>query len=364
MKLSKRPLIGILRPGSIINMTLLGLYTWLFIIFLGALLITGVIRNYSLKYSIIDIPNERSSHTHPTPRGGGLSIPVLVLITVLFLHYLQLIPFEYTLALAGGGFLVAGIGWLDDHYNLSPVWRAASYFIASIWAIFWLGGLETISIGNYLVSAKIVISFIIIIFIVWLTNLYNFMDGTDGLAASEAISVGLFSGILFLQIQETGLAIICFSIVATAAGFLYWNWAPAKIFMGDVGSCFIGFTFGVLALIGEKTGSLPVMIWIILLSVFICDATFTLIKRIVRREKWYLAHRSHSYQKLVQMNVSHSKLATAVLGLNLLVTWPGAYIAYHWKQYALYIFLLIILLMYLIWIVIQIYYDKKMVGKN
>lgn len=326
-------------------------------------MITGVIRNYSLKYSIIDIPNERSSHTNPTPRGGGLSISVLVMLTVLLLYYLKLIPFEYVLALAGGGLLVTSVGWLDDHYDLSPLWRVSIYFIASGWALFWLGGLDTISFGNYLLSANTVIYFIIIIFIVWLTNLYNFMDGTDGLAASEAISVGLFSGIIFLQIQEKGLAIICFSIAATAAGFLYWNWAPAKIFMGDVGSCFTGFIFGVLALIGEKTGSLPLMIWIILLSVFICDATFTLIKRIVRREKWYLAHRSHSYQKLVQMNVSHSKLATAVLGLNLLITWPGAYIAYQWKQYALYVFLLIILLMYLIWIVIQIYHDKKMVGK-
>lgn len=344
------------------TLTATGLY--LVFVFIGSLLLTGLIRRYSIARAIVDIPNERSSHSRPTPRGGGLSITLFVLLTILVAYYLQLIPFSFMLALAGGGFLVAVIGWLDDHYDLPAGWRAAGYLAAAVWALYWVGDMGAIVPGGITVPANLLVSLIIVLALAWLTNLYNFMDGTDALAASEAITVGIFAGMLFLLAGERGLALISFAIATAAAGFLFWNRPPAKIFMGDVGSCCIGFLFGVLAILGEQTATVPVTVWIILLAVFICDATFTLLMRLIRREAWYRAHRSHAYQRIVQLGISHGRLAAMVAVLNLLVIWPFAWAAYRWHQASIYLTLIVISLMFLLWAGIQGHYYRRKMGQT
>lgn len=339
-------------------MTLYVLLGFLVIILILSILVTGFVRRYSLQHSLIDFPNERSSHSRPTPRGGGLSITISVLITVILLYVLQSVDFKYMLALAGGGLFVSTIGWLDDHKNLSASWKVISYLIASAWGIYWLGGLETIKLGNINLSLPFFGSLLAVFGLTWLTNLYNFMDGTDALAAVQAICTGIFTGILFLKSGHQELTVICFVIATASCGFLFWNWPPAKIFMGDVGSCLIGFSFGLLAIIGEKSDTLPVLVWFILLSVFICDATLTLLMRILRGEKWYSAHRIHAYQRLVQMGVSHENLAMGVLGINVMILWPTAYIAYSWEKLSCVIASIVLLLMCLVWGVIQLRYNR------
>jgi len=324
--------------------------------FFFALIITGLIRKYSIKNALIDVPNERSSHSIPTPRGGGLSIALSFLLVIGLLFLGGWIPTDIALALGIGGLIVAIIGWVDDHRHLPALWRTISYIIAAGWAVYCLGGLERIQLGPQALSLGYIGTFLAIFWIVWLTNLYNFMDGTDGLAGGEAICVSLFSGIVFWSTGETGLAIVCFVILMSTCGFLYWNWSPAKIFMGDVGSCLLGFVFGVLSIMGEKTGTITLAVWLILLAVFIGDATLTLLMRMIKGEKWYSAHRSHAYQRWVQMGVSHKKLALSILLINVMVLWPMAYMAYVWSEFSYYFVAVSMLLISILWGSIQVHY--------
>lgn len=318
-----------------------------------SVVVTGLVRGYALKHSVIDEPNERSSHSIPTPRGGGLSITLSVLVGVGLLALWGMIPEQFAVALGGGGVLVSVVGWIDDHRNLPAIWRAVIYSIAAVWALTWIGGLDSISIGFFYLNSRYLCNFLAILGIVWLTNLYNFMDGTDGIAATQATTAAVLSGMLFWLSAQPGLALICFVLASSCIGFLVWNWPPARIFMGDVGSCLIGFAFALLAIIGEKTESVPVLIWIILLSVFVCDATLTLMKRIVSGEQWYRAHRSHAYQRLVQLGLDHRRLALWLLLLNVVILWPFAYVAYYYKKLSLPLTLLAVMIMTVIWIIIQ-----------
>jgi Fuc2NAc and GlcNAc transferase len=345
-------------------MTELSLALFLSCIFIFSVLLTGIIRQYSLRNLLIDIPNERSSHSQPTPRGGGLSITLSVLMSTELLYCLQITSLDLTIALGGGGLLVAIVGWLDDHRDISAIWRAISYTTAAIWAVYWLDGLNSITLGEYVMSLPVSGSLFAVLGLAWLTNLYNFMDGTDALAAVQAICAGIFSGIMFLSSGRQDLAILCFVISTASSGFLYWNWPPAKIFMGDVGSCLIGFSFGLLAIIGEKSDTLPVLVWFILLSVFICDSTLTLLMRILKGEKWYSAHRLHAYQRLVQMGVSHNNLAMGVLGINVMILWPTAYIAYRWEKLSCVVASIVLLLMCIVWGVIQLRYNRLSISVN
>jgi len=324
--------------------------------FLFALIITGLVRKYSIKNALIDVPNERSSHSIPTPRGGGLSIAlsVLLVIGLLFLGGWT----DIATALGIGGLIVVIIGWIDDHRHVPALWRAISYFIAAGWAIYCLGGLERIQLGSQAMSLGSIGTFLAIFWIVWLTNLYNFMDGTDGMAGSEAICISLFAGAIFWSVGETGLAIFCLAILMSTCGFLYWNWPPAKIFMGDVGSCLLGFVFGVLSIVGEKAGTITIAIWLILLAVFIGDATLTLLMRILRGEKWYQAHKSHAYQRWVQMGASHKRLVLSVLLINVMILWPMATMAFVWSEYSYQIAAASILLVSLLWGGIQVRYHR------
>ncbi len=194
-----------------------------------------------------------------------------------------------------------------------------------------LGGLSDIRLGESTLNAGSIGTLLGIVGIVWLTNLYNFMDGIDGVAAGEAASVAVFAGALLWATGAKGLAATAWIIAAAAAGFLLWNWSPARIFMGDVGSGFLGFLFGALAVASEATGALPGIIWLLLLGVFIVDATATLLRRMVLGHCWYCAHRQHAYQRAVQAGLSHRQVSGFVLALNLFLG-GAAVIAVLWTE--------------------------------
>ncbi|MCI0591420.1 MAG: glycosyltransferase family 4 protein [Gammaproteobacteria bacterium] len=288
---------------------------------------TGLVRRYSLRHSLIDIPNERNSHVVPTPRGGGLGLSVVVILAVVFLALVGALTIDTAMALAGGGLMVSAIGWIDDHKDIAASWRALAQIAAACWALFWLGGVDSIDLGVTRLSLGWLGTVLGFVGLMWITNLYNFMDGTDGFAAIQCICAGIMGGLLFYMQGEAGLAMVCFVMASASSGFLIWNWPPAKIFMGDVGSYLIGFTFGVLVLAGERTGSTPALIWSILLAIFVWDATLTLLRRAALGEKWYAAHRSHAYQRLVQLGVSHRQLAIGMVLVNVFLLWPLAYLA-------------------------------------
>lgn len=296
----------------------------LFMTWLVAVLLTGAARSYALRRALLDIPNERSSHSVPTPRGGGLAIAATLAVGAAALGLTGVVQTELAWALLGGGVLVAGIGWLDDHGHVPPRRRAVVHAAAAAWAVYCLGGLDRITLGGVAWHLGWPGSLLAVIAVVWLINLYNFMDGIDGLAGAEGVSAGLGAAALAWWAGAPGVAAAAALVAMSCGGFLWWNWPPAKIFMGDVGSGLLGYCFAVLALAGEKSGAVPAAAWLILLAVFVLDATFTLISRVLRGEQWYTAHRSHAYQRAVQLGYSHRRVTATVAGINILLLFPLA----------------------------------------
>jgi len=278
---------------------------------------TFVVRRFTLSRSIIDKPNERSSHQRPTPRGGGLAIVAVVLAALEVLFLSSHLTGREALALGMGGSLVAVVGWYDDVRGLSAMTRAMAHSIAALLAVACLGGMPDITVGASRVHLGFVGYIPAVLGVVWCINLYNFMDGIDGIAAVEAICVGAGGASLFLGSGHPGLAVVCVVVAAAALGFAPWNWTPAKIFMGDVGSGFLGYFFGVIVLIGQKEGALALAPSVLLLGVFIADASVTLCRRLLHGERWYLAHRTHAYQRAVRAGLSHTGVTCTVLALNI-----------------------------------------------
>lgn len=283
-------------------------------------LLTGLVRRYALRHNIVDFPNARSSHKVPTPRGGGVAFVSVFIAFSVWAFWTKQITLGFFMALVGGGAAVAVIGWLDDRYRLSVRIRALVHVCVALWALLWLGGMPMLDVG----SGQVHLGFIGLVGgalgIVWMINLFNFMDGIDGLAASEAVIVALASGLLLWGEGNVSLAAVAWLLAAACAGFLVWNWAPARIFMGDAGSGFLGYSFAVMAIASENEGAIPLPAWGILLGVFLVDATLTLFRRIIQGERWYEAHRSHVYQLAVQVGYSHSKVTFAVIGIDLILS--------------------------------------------
>jgi len=278
-------------------------------------LLASRVRLYALD-RLLDIPNERSSHSSPTPRGGGLAIAFTALGGIILAAMWNWIDWNLAIALTGGGSMIAAVGWIDDHRDLPALVRFAVQFLSAAWAMFWLGGLPGLTVGSTQLSLGIAGIPLGVIGIVWAINLYNFVDGIDGLAAGEAVTTGMIGGLILLAMGHYGLAMVSLLIAAANAGFLPLNWAPAKLFMGDVGSGMLGYLFAVLAIASENAGAVPLLIWVLLLGAFVFDATVTLCRRIAHGERWYHAHHSHAYQRMVQAGRSHAQVSSMILAIN------------------------------------------------
>lgn len=292
-------------------------------------LIAGRVCRYALRESLLDVPNDRSSHSVPTPRGGGLAIAVVTLCGTALAAATGLVPMRLAIAIVVGGTLIAGVGFIDDRRGLSPSTRALAHTAAALWTVVWLGGLPDLDVGAGKVHLGWWGGALAVAGIVWVTNLYNFMDGIDGLAGGEATLVGTCAGMLLLASGRADIALIAWLVSAASAGFLVWNWPPAKLFMGDVGSGLLGYLFATLALASENAGALPLLAWVILTAAFLVDATITLLRRALRGEQWYTAHRSHAYQRAVQYGRSHARVTSSVLVLDLVLC-ALAGVAWRW----------------------------------
>lgn len=300
-----------------------------------------LMRSYALKRHIVDVPNARSSHAVPVPRGGGVAIVLSFLLGFTALFLFGKVPADLFIALTGGSLLVAGVSFWEDCRRLAIGLRLLAHFAAAGWALYWLGGMAPVDFGFATWSWGWFRQVLGVVGLVWLINLYNFMDGIDGIAASEAIFVA-GAAILLLGLAPD-LSWTIGLLAATCAGFLVMNWSPARIFMGDTGSCFLGFAFGVLAIATSAREMLPVWCWVILLGVFLVDATVTLLTRMVRGTRWYDAHCSHAYQRLAKAQGSHLQAVLAVLLINFLWLLPWAYLALRWRPWAFVIALLALL---------------------
>lgn len=295
------------------------------VIIIVSFLFTELIRRYSLKNKILDKPNERSSHSIATPIGGGLSFVITFLFVVAFN---DLVSSKMFFALSGGGLLVAAVGYWDDHHHIAAKWRLLSHFIASFWVLYWLGAISVFQFLDYSIDVGWLGIVIISFLLVWLLNLFNFMDGIDGIAASEAIFVACASAYFSWSNELESLTFISLILAAATSGFLILNWAPAKIFMGDVGSGFLGLMLGIIIYANIIDGD-SAWVWFILLGVFLVDSAITLIRRILNGEKWYEAHCSHAYQHAAR-KWGHKRVTISVILINICWLFPIA-VVFHLK---------------------------------
>ena len=326
--------------------------------FLTAFLLTyfGVeqFRRWSAKKRIYDVPNERSSHDAPKPRGGGL---IFVLVSLVFYSvYTIVYKNDLEIIYIVGACMISLISWLDDLFSVSFVWRFIVHSFAAVLIIYDYGTL----IGAYfpylsesgIKSVEVIFTFC---WIVWLTNAYNFMDGIDGIAALQAVIAGLgwfFAGKI-LGIDETAVfgGILAFS----CAGFLIHNWQPAKIFMGDVGSAFLGYTFAVMPLLAKKEikneSDVLSPVAIFLVWFFLFDSLYTFFRRLFKGKKVWKAHREHIYQRLVIRGHTHKYVAvlygilSTFAGVSV-VFWLYADRRYWWLLLTLFALASLLLLLY------------------
>jgi Fuc2NAc and GlcNAc transferase len=261
---------------------------------LASAILVRLIRTWAEHQAILDHPNERSSHIAPTPRGGGIAIALITLGG----SALWMTPRFAVVAVAA--LVIAVVSWIDDLRHLPATLRLGVQILAA---------LPVAVLFTPLAWAPLAL-----VWIVGLTNAYNFMDGIDGIAGGQAVVAGLAWAWFGMATQQPLMATVGLLIAGSSAGFLMHNWQPARIFMGDVGSAFLGFTFASLAVMAWPNLRL-VAAGVLVVWPFVADASFTFLRRALRRERVMEAHKSHIYQRLNQRGLSHGAVASIYIAL-------------------------------------------------
>lgn len=299
----------------------------------ASFLLTRSMLVYSTRFNLLDHPTERSSHTRTTPRGGGLAIVLASLAAFTFGSWTGLLRPETVWAVSIAGGLVAGAGFWDDHRSLSPLIRIVVQLSAATILLAIIGSPASLDFGFIAFTAAFLPPFAFVILLAWLVNLANFMDGIDGIAAAECAFVTIAGGALAWGRGDNALAFLCFAVAAAALGFAVINWPPAKIFLGDVGSGYLGLIYGAAMLVDCAREPVRVWVWLILLGAFLTDATLTLIRRFAAGEAVHLPHRSHAYQHAAA-RWGHKRTTLVFIAVNLFWLGPLAYVASEYPRYA------------------------------
>lgn len=280
----------------------------------GSALGVMIVRRYASLIGLMDLPNERSSHVAPTPRGGGLAIVVAVATGMLGLTWGCTQRDAVVTYLCAAG-LIAAVSLADDVFRLSAVVRFGAQVLAAAVVVWRVGYWTTISVPFFSgVTLGGTGAIVTMLWIVGVTNAYNFMDGIDGIAGTQAVIAGLGWAVFGILAADHLIMLLGAAVAAASAGFLIYNWQPASIFMGDVGSAFLGFTFATIPLLSDRSEA---AVWpaILLVWPFLFDSAFTVLRRLRSRENVFAAHRSHLYQRLTLTGKSHSSVAITYGGL-------------------------------------------------
>ena len=235
--------------------------------------------------------------------------------------FLGILKPNLAIGFVGGTLIVATVGWIDDLRRLSVRVRLGAHFFAATWALMWIDGYPVLHFGSGQVELGGFGFALAAVGITWGTNFFNFMDGIDGIVAAEAVCFTLVAGALlgFSQPPAIGLAAVALLIAGASAGFLCWNWAPAKVFLGDTGSTVLGFLICTLAVASENLAEIPMLTWGTLLAVFVYDPTVTLVRRIALGFDWKLPHREFAFHRAVRLGWSHSQVTVGVILVNVIL---------------------------------------------
>jgi len=274
-------------------------------------------RRVAISRDIVSNPNFRNLHASPLPVGGGIVFSFVFVFSLFFIWWLNQISDDLFWVLGVGGCVSALFGFLDDLKDIRASIKLSVHLLLSGWVLFWLGGGPLLSIGWIPVLVAIPVTSL---FLVWMVNAYNFMDGIDGMAVSGAVFVsGAITLVLLLTNGDSEFFSVFVLFLASISTFLFFNWPPASIFMGDSGSVFLGYIFGSLILVTAMSGEISIWTWLVVFGYFFADTTVTQIMRLILVKKWYLAHRSHAYQNLARITGSHLKVTGGVVLYN--VVW-------------------------------------------
>lgn len=304
-------------------------YTWFAVSLLSALLSylsCAKAMRLAEKSNMIAQPGDRQSHQRATPTGGGLGLISAIVMTGLGLQWLLPLPGFWWQNMIPGILLLTIIGWRDDRISVSATIRLSVQFIVSIWMIGF--GWSDFSINDMGILAVAVVA------TVWMMNLYNFMDGSNGMAGFQGVFAGLLMALLFQIGGHQAMALIALVVAAACVGFLPLNFPQARVFMGDVASVPLGFIFASFIIYGIGVDALSLPVSILIMSVFIVDATLTLLTRVFRKEQWYTAHAQHVYQRLIAHGWTHWQVLVVYQTINVVLVLPAIILVETYPQYA------------------------------
>ena len=292
----------------------------------GSLYCTYLYRRFALRHEIIAKINSRSSHERIVPRGGGIAFACVFAIAVVGIWACSELPTWIMLSLGLGGAAAAIIGLIDDLHDISATWKLLAHFCLAVWVVAVFFALGDTPVTSELPRSIFFLLVLVSIFVsVWFINLYNFMDGVDGMAISGAVFI-CTAAIVVLTITggDEHVIFVYALLAASCLGFLFFNLPPASLFMGDAGSIFLGYSLGTLLLSTAVQGQISIWTWMAILGYFIADTTTTGLLRIFCIKKWYGVHRSHAYQNLARIHRSHAKVTYGVVVYHCLWSLPLA----------------------------------------
>jgi len=297
-------------------------------------LLTGLLSYFSshqamamaIKAGMLVPPGSRQSHQVVTPAGGGLGLIFSIVVMSIMLQFLSPLPDFWWQKMLPGMLALALIGWRDDKEPVSSLARLLVQLAVTLWLL-GFGWLQ-FSVQEVALYVGAVLA------VVWMMNLYNFMDGSNGMAGFQGVFAGVMLSILFFLGGHYAMALMSLIVAAACAGFLPLNFPHARVFMGDVASVPLGFVFASLAIYGLHTGAFEWPVAILTMSVFIVDATLTLSVRVIRGERWYTAHAQHIYQRLIAHGWTHSRVLMVYQSINVMLVLPAILLAEIYPHYA------------------------------
>jgi Fuc2NAc and GlcNAc transferase len=290
---------------------------------------------FASKYGPFAAPNFRSLHLKPTPRGAGLAVAVASLLVLTWLYAGHELTSAQFCVYVIGGCVVTIMGMADDRMDISARYRMPFQFLTAGWICYWLRGLAPIDLGFAVIDLGYFGHVALFVGLIWFYNLYNFIDGIDGMAPSATIFICAAMGALLFFKQAPVLGLILTLLGVSSAGFLVFNWPPARMFLGDTGSSFMGYILSAVFVESLSQNAASIWSWLIVGGFYFADTTLTTVVRLLKVPGWYRPHRSHAYQNLARVWNSHRKVVLLVVAINLLWVLPLLLLSLKYETWAM-----------------------------